>query len=156
MQLLSYTSITPAQLGVIFFILGILVFVGLFLYAPFLERRARRVAEEEQEISTLMAERERTISALQELDFDYKLGKVPDEDYPVQRANLLQNGADILRKLDELTTQKKQDDTDTRLERAIAAHRRKVASKKQNITDDEIESLVAARRKGRRTKTGGF
>src|SRR5207244_1615671 len=98
------------QLVSIFFTLGILIIVGLFLYAPFLERRARRVTVEEQELSTLLAERERAINALQELDFDYKLGKVPEEDYPIQRTNLLQKGAEVLKRIDELTP--KADDKD--------------------------------------------
>ena len=63
------------QIVSIFFTLGILIFVGLFLYAPFLERRVRRVTQDEHELSSLLAERERTISSLQELDFDYSLGK---------------------------------------------------------------------------------
>ena len=54
----------------------------MYLYAPFMERRARRVTEEEHELSALMAERDRVINSLQELDFDFKLGKIPEEDYP--------------------------------------------------------------------------
>ena len=57
-----------------------------------------------------MAERDRVINSLQELDFDFKLGKIPDEDYPAQRAELLQKGADILRKLDALQPQPISDD----------------------------------------------
>ena len=142
------------QLVSIFLALGIAVSVGLYLYAPFLERRARRVTAEEHELSALMAERERTLSALQELDFDYKLGKVPEEDYPTQRANMLQKGAEILKRIDELTPQKAQDDMDDQIERAIKYRRRKTDPNR--ITDDEIESLVAHRRKGRTTKAAGF
>jgi rubrerythrin len=142
------------QLVSIFLALGIAVFVGLFLYAPFLERRARRVTAEEHELSSLLAERERALSALQELDFDYKLGKVPEEDYPIQRANLLQKGAEILKRLDELAPQTSPADNDDRVERAIAARRRKTAA--ANISDDDIESLIAKRRRGRTTKSAGF
>src|SRR5512147_2040622 len=90
------------QITAIFFTLAILILVALYLYAPFMERRARRVTEEEHELSALMAERDRVINSLQELDFDFKLGKIPAEDYPEQRAELLKKGSDILRKLDEL------------------------------------------------------
>ena len=144
------------QIVSIFFTLGILIFVGLFLYAPFLERRASRVTQDEHELSTLLAERERTISSLQELDSDYSLGKVPDEDYPTQRANLLQRGADILRKLDELTLQKPQDDTDVRIERALASRRRNGSGKNQAPTDDDIESMISSRRRARKEKSAGF
>lgn len=142
------------QLISVFFTLGILVIVGLFLYAPFLERRARRVTAEEQELSTLLAERERAITALQELDFDYKLGKVPEEDYPLQRTNLLQRGADVLKRIDELAP--KIDDKDARIERALASRRKKMATQSQSVTDDDIESMLVNRRKNRRSKSAGF
>ena len=138
----------------IFLALGITVFVALYLYAPLLDGRARRVTAEEHELSTLLAERERTLSALQELDFDYKLGKVPEEDYPTQRANLLQKGAAILKRLDELTPQTSHSIKDADIERAIASCRRKISA--SSLTDDDIESLVVNRRKGRKTKTAGF
>jgi hypothetical protein len=141
------------QIVSIFFALGILILVGVFLYMPFLERRARRVTEEEHESSTLMAERERVVNSLQELEFDYSLGKVPEEDYPAQRANLLQKGADILRRLDELAPVKAQNDKDARLERAIAARRKNGAGA---ATDDDIESMISSRRKGRKEKSAGF
>jgi len=144
------------QIVSIFFTLGILIFVGVFLYMPFLERRARRVTTEEHETSTLLAERERVVNSLQELEFDYKLGKVPEEDYPTQRANLLQRGADILRKLDELAPQNVQSDKDAVVERALAARRKKNSSQKGGLTDDDIESMISARRRGRKEKSAGF
>src|SRR5215208_5045273 len=112
------------QLTAIFFSLAILILVGIYLYAPFMERRARRVTEEEHELSTLMAERDRVINSLQELDFDFKLGKIPEEDYPAQRTNLLQKGANLLRRIDSIAPQTvSAQDTEARLERAIAARR---------------------------------
>jgi hypothetical protein len=142
------------QLAAVFLVFGLAVFVALYLYAPFLERRARRVTVEEQELSTLLAERERTLNALQELDFDYKLGKVPEEDYPIQRTNLLQKGAEILRRLDELAPQKTLDEKEVRIERAVASRRRKTSD--NGSSDDDIESLIVKRRKARKNKTGGF
>lgn len=142
------------QIVSIIFTLGILVFVGLYLYAPFLERRARRVTTEEHETSALLAERERALNALQELDFDFKLGKVPEEDYPIQRANLLQKGALILKRLAELAPQKKQSLSDERVEQVVQARRKKTSAKK--VTDDDIESLVASRRKKHKSKSAGF
>jgi len=145
------------QIVSIFFVLCIFVFVSIFLYMPFLERRARRVTEEEHEVSALMAERERVVTSLQELDFDYSLGKVPEEDYPTQRANLLQKGADVLRRLDELAAPvKAQSDKDAHIERAIAARRKNGAGKVAAPSDDEIESMISSRRSGRKEKTGGF
>ena len=140
------------QLVSIFFTLGILGLIGVFLYAPFLERRARRVTAEEHELSTLLAERERALNALQELDFDYKLGKVPEEDYPVQRTNLLQKGASILKRLDELAPQTPYDE---HIEKAIASRRQK-STTASAVSDDEIESMIISRRKTHKSKSAGF
>jgi hypothetical protein len=90
------------DLGAILLLLALLLGVGLFLAAPLMRSLPSSSSQETREASSLMAERDRVINALQELDFDYKLGKVPEEDYPGQRRTLLQRGADILRKLDEL------------------------------------------------------
>jgi hypothetical protein len=144
------------QIVSIFFTLGILILVGVFLYMPFLERRARHVTEEEHETSALLAERERVVNSLQELEFDYSLGKVPEEDYPTQRANLLKKGADVLRKIDELAPAKAQNDHDARIERAIAARRKNGSGKDVAPTDDDIEALISLRRTGRKEKSAGF
>jgi hypothetical protein len=145
------------ELTAIFFSLAVLILVGMFLYAPFMERRARVVTEEEHELSALMAERDRVINSLQELDFDFKLGKIPEDDYPSQRASLLQKGADILRKIDSLAPQTASaQDTEARLERAIAARRADAANTKPEVSDDDLESMISSRRKGRTNKSAGF
>jgi hypothetical protein len=150
------------ELTAIFFSLAVLILVGIYLYSPFMERRARRVTEEEHELSALMAERDRVINSLQELDFDFKLGKIPEEDYPVQRSALLQKGADILRKIDALAPPstfgqgRNGQDTEARLERAIAARRADAALVRVEVTDDDIESMISSRRKSRTNKAAGF
>ena len=145
------------ELTAIFLSLAILILVGIYLYAPFMERRARRVTEDEHELSALMAERDRVINSLQELDFDFKLGKIPEEDYPAQRASLLQKGADILRKIDSLAPQTiSAQDTEARLERAIAARRADAALVRVEVSDDDLESMISSRRKSRANKSAGF
>jgi hypothetical protein len=145
------------ELTAIFFSLAVLILVGMYLYAPFMERRARGVTEEEHELSALMAERDRVINSLQELDFDFKLGKIPEEDYPTQRASLLQKGADILRKIDSLAPQTASaQDTEARLERAIAARRADASNAKPEVSDDDLESMISSRRQKRPTKSAGF
>ncbi len=145
------------QLTAIFFTLAILILVAIYLYAPFMERRARRVTEEEHELSALMAERDRVISSLQELDFDFKLGKIPEEDYPTQRSSLLQKGADILRRIDSIAPQPASvQDADARIEKAIAARRADASVTRPEPSDDDVESMIAARRKVRKEKSSGF
>lgn len=152
------------ELTAIFLSLAVLIFVGMYLYSPFMERRARRVTEEEHELSALMAERDRVINSLQELDFDFKLGKIPDEDYPIQRAHLLQKGADILREIDTLTlpapsergASREGEDSRSRLEKAIAARRADGSTAIPQLTDDDLESMISTRRQSRKDKSAGF
>jgi len=145
------------EIAAILLTLGVAILVGLYLYAPFLERQARIVTTEEHELSALMAERDRVINSLQELDFDFKLGKIPEDDYPSQRAGLLQKGADILRKIDSFSPQSASvQEAESRLEKAIAARRADASVKQEEISDDEIESMVASRRKVRKEKSAGF
>ena len=145
------------QLTAILVSLALLILVAVYLYAPFIQKRARRVTEEEHELSALLAERDRVVNSLQELDFDYKLGKIPEEDYPAQRASLLQSGADILRKIDTIAPEPASaQDVDARIERAIAARRADAPVAKPEVSDDDLESMISARRNGRNEKSSGF
>ena len=149
------------ELGAIFLILAVLVLVGLFVSRPFIEsRRAYAVSAEEHELSHLLAERDSLITALQELDFDHVLGKIPAEDYPNMRAALLTHAADVLRRIDELQPQKTSvADAESRVEAAIAARRADASSAAQlpaSVSDDDLEARIAARRAQRKEKSGGF
>jgi hypothetical protein len=169
------------DIGSIFLILALLIFVGLFVARPLFERKAIPVAAgqdlEEHELSALLAERDRLLNALQELDFDHTLGKIPDEDYPGQRAALLQRGADVLRQIDAHSLQAAGGDFEARLEAAISARRADAAHARRRqderegeeepvpamgaevaalSADDELEAQLAARRRARQDKSAGF
>jgi hypothetical protein len=134
------------DIAAIFLTLAVLFFAGAYLYAPFARGYGKHVTEEERELSALLAERERVLGSLQELDFDYKLGKIPEEDYPAQRTSLLQKGADILRRMDSLTI----DETD--LKRNGSGN----TSRKKTIADAELENMISKRRMSRQVKFDGF
>lgn len=151
------------EIAAILLTFGVTILVGLYLYAPLLERQGRRVTVEEHEFSSLLAERDRVVNSLQELDFDFKLGKIPEGDYPVQRAALLQKGADILRSIDSYSPSRAErgdeasaHDTESRLEKAVAARRADASARQAPPTDDDLESLIVARRKARKSKSAGF
>ncbi len=146
------------DISAILLLIAVLLGVGLYLAAPLVfDAPRRRTKEETSESSSLLAERDRVINSLQELDFDYKLGKIPEEDYPSQRAELLQKGAEILRKLDALQPQPLSDDeVEKRIEEAAAARRADASAKAEPLSDDEIESMLARRRKSRKSKSSGF
>jgi hypothetical protein len=149
------------DLGAILLLIALLLGVGLFLAAPLMSRSDRAVSQEASEVSSLLAERDRVITSLQELDFDFKLGKIPDEDYPSQRSILLRKGVDILRKLDTLAPTivpagSAAADANTRLERAAAAGMAGAGGRGSQLDDASLESMLAARRATRPAKSAGF
>jgi hypothetical protein len=146
------------EISSIFFLLAVSILVGMYLYAPFMGRARRFRSGESLQVSALKAERDRIINALQELDFDHNLGKIPAEDYPIQRAALLQKGADILRQLDELAPAiSPSGNAESRIEKAAAAARAdSSAPKVQSLNDDDIEAMISARRKEHKGKSAGF
>lgn len=145
------------DIGSIFLILGILVLVVLYISQPFVQRKATVVSLEEHEFSALLAERDRILNALQELDFDFTLGKIPEESYADQRADLLQRGAETLRQIDLLQSDMGDDDVGARLEAAIQSRRAESQPAEGALDpDDELEALIANRRRTRNGKSGGF
>jgi rubrerythrin len=165
------------DIGSIFLILALFVLVVLFISQPFFERKPAvsvgynlELNEQEHELSSLLAERDRLLNALQELDFDHALGKIPDEDYPSQRALLLQRGAEVLRQLDTYQEGASSDDVEARIEAAIAARRadagrsaspQAVRERVEVVAqvaapDDAIETMLSDRRRVRHEKAAGF
>jgi hypothetical protein len=137
----------PVALFLLVILLGLIV---LFVTRPFFKRRNARTAESNREKSSLLAERERLLTALQELDFDQSLGKIPAEDYPIQRALLLQKGAEVLRQLDTLTLES------ARGKLRIDQSQPNVPETITFFTDDDLEDLLAKRRNTRKDKAAGF
>ncbi len=135
------------DIGAIFILLALLILVAMYLAQPYLEKRAKVVSAEELELSALLAKRDDVVSALKELEFDNALGKVPEEDYPKQREELIAKGAEALRRIDAFKAGTASSGDE--LEAAINARR-------AATEDDDIESLIAARRSKRKTKSGGF
>jgi NADH pyrophosphatase NudC (nudix superfamily) len=157
------------DIGSIFLILALMILVAMFVSRPFLEQKKALVTEgqDDHELSSLLAERDRLLNALQELDFDHTLGKIPDEDYPLQRSILLKQGADVLRQLDAMQADaqvgKVSDPVEDRIEAAIAARRADgslAASSGRRAAlvapDDDLEALLSKRRRVRQEKAGGF
>lgn len=143
------------DIGSILIILAAAVVVTLLLTRPFYDPRQRHMQQarlttdggasdeftrsKELARSTLLAERDRVLTALKELDFDHALGKIAEEDYPVQRSALMKSGALILRQLDEAGGEA----SDTRDLAAATASQ----DESDSIPQDDIEALIAARRR---------
>jgi hypothetical protein len=151
------------DLGSFFAIGALAVLVAMFVSRPFFGKTQNqklvsdRVEEQalEHERSALLAEHDRVLTALQELEFDYALGKIPEEDYPSQRAILLQIGASTLRKLDAIQPPSGRETAEARIEAAIAS-RRADGNRHPANGDDDLEHLIAGRRRERQGKSAGF
>jgi hypothetical protein len=87
-------------IGSLILLVILIVVVVLVVSEPLTDRRRPEV-EHGNVLFILMAERDRVLNILKELDFDNSLGKIPVETYPSQRASLVQQGAEILRKIDQ-------------------------------------------------------
>ena len=151
------------DIGSIFLILAVLVPVVLYIARPLMERVSTAVTAEEHDYSALLAERDRILNAVQELDFDHDLGKIPEENYPIQRAILMRAGTDVLRQIDAFESDFATSDVDDRLEAAIRERKTSMLHKADVLPvdpDDELEVLIASRRRYQKEndqpKTSGF
>lgn len=150
------------DLGSIFLILAVLILVALFISRPLMEgsRQKLVVAEpavesQEHYLSSLMAERDRVLNALRELDFDAQLGKIPEDEYPLQRASLMQRGAEILRELDILQAAPIDASANSQIDPAAAVHPTD-APVSNALSDDRLEAMINARRSQRKESASGF
>lgn len=124
------------ELGAIFLLLAVIVVAGLFISRPFfinpLPTRSTRsgynpagnTLESDSQRSHLLAEYDRLLNGLQELEFDHMLNKIPEEEYPLQRRALLVSGSDVLRQLDALQESVENTEhqaVEARIEAAVAA-----------------------------------
>ncbi len=133
------------DLGALFLLLALALLVGVIISRPLFFKGTEEPAvsaslPEEHQRSTLLAERDRLLTALQELEFDHNLGKVPEEDYPEQRAALVKSTAEVLRQLDIPT--------------AVSAPEAEPAASQEmapqpGVADDDLEALIAAHRRAR-------
>ncbi|MCL5429180.1 MAG: hypothetical protein M1347_05170 [Chloroflexi bacterium] len=87
-------------LGSLLLFLALLLIVALIIARPLIEGRVDESASADDGFRWL-AERERVLDALAELDADSQLGKVPEEIYGAQRQQLLAKGVLALEELEK-------------------------------------------------------
>jgi hypothetical protein len=182
-------------IGSLLFLLAVMLIVVVIVARPFIFKEAApsqalpdqpQDAEDERDHqrSTLLAEQDRILTALQDLDFDFVLGKVPEEDYPEQRAALVKAGANVFRKLDQMQPEAlSTTGAEDRIEAAVAARRADarlkaadasklagastlagaspvtgvaVANGNGKAEKDSLEDAIAARKRQRKETAGGF
>jgi hypothetical protein len=145
------------DIGAVFLILAVVILVGMIVSRPFTNRVPDQAAApaptgaDQYTRSNRLAEYDRQLNALQELDFDHRLGKIPDEDYPQQRQALLNDATETLRDLDASGVQ-----IPGALPQDDAERRDSVTPPPSAEADRDLEALIAARRRARQEKAGGF
>jgi len=169
--------------GSLFLIIALLVLVILFVSRPLMEKES--ITDQKNEMqsdhiySAALAERDQILNNLHELDLDFSLGKIPAEDYPIERAAMLEKGAKVLRDLDQFQNSKIGTDIPTGDTAAIGGlqelqfqhanageqgtpgHNESTApfNGSGNVLrspDDELELMLATRRRVRQEKAAGF
>jgi hypothetical protein len=92
----------------------------------------------------LLTERERSYTALADLDFDYECGKLDDKDYRQLRAALMQETAEILARIDGKIAQ--QQARESRQAQRAPAHPRE---RPTPVSEDAIEREIARFKRAR-------
>jgi hypothetical protein len=118
--------------GTILLDLALLIVVAFIVLRPLLSP-AHRPDTRPDPADDLLAERERLVGALRDLEMDQATGKVTAGDYAILRPQLVAQGAAVLRQLDQM---------------AGKPPRRKAPAAR--LADDEIEAAISQTRLRRR------
>jgi len=123
-------------------IIGIILLTGSLFYvaAPFRSwaNPVKTKKQASKNSQSLQADHQAVIIALRDLDFDYRAGKISEEDYPGIRASLLEKAALTLKDLEE--------SSDARLEKLIQARRQQQSSASNSAeTQNTSGSLTCAK-----------
>ena len=102
-------------------ILTLALMAGAYIANPLLNQRRIAMAPGDRRLSSLQAERDRVLKALEELDMDHAMEKIVGEDYEGRRMELLTQGAGALRALDELRAEAAESSPDENLEALLEA-----------------------------------
>ena len=139
------------DLGSILVILALILVVGAIIARPLFEDRGRDMGSREQKRSILLAEEEKVLATLQELDLDHAMGKVLSGDYQAQRAALVAQGAAVLKAIDEAELTGSLGRTEAA--RPMTGEARPAAAQPRS-EQDEIEAEIARRRRVKGSQSG--
>jgi len=92
------------EIGAILINLALFTLSAVFLIKPFF-KNSEGESVSNNSGSALTAEKERLLAALENLDDEYRLNKIAEDDYQRKRKYLLSQAATILKTLDELGIQ---------------------------------------------------
>lgn len=122
------------MISAIFILVAALVIIYVFrpLFGKQQEFKSRKVGRRRQ----LLEGRESLYDSIKELDFDYKMGKVEEDDYQATRSRYQSQAVELMKAIDQ--SNGKSDTSDDKIEREIAALRgtgRKKKGKKSSCSN---------------------
>jgi hypothetical protein len=140
------------NLGVLFLLLALVLLVGTLVARPFLSNREKSFRTKDQAFdssaahhrSSLLAEKERLLAAIQELEFDHTSGKVSDDDFSEQRSELIREASHVAGVLSH------------EFPGEIAQNNQEREPGSPTSNYDELEELIAKRRLQLNQKSTGF
>lgn len=102
------------------------VIAVLLLFYPFWAARQDEQRSHNLSAQQLEDELMRVVTAVKDLDFDYDMGKMGDEDYIAQRKYMVGRGVSLVLQLQDARKVKRH--LDDEIEKLIKKHKRKTAS----------------------------
>lgn len=111
-------------LGSLLLFFALLIVVSLIAARPLVTEQVDETALPDSD-SHWLAERERVLDALAELDADWQLGKVPEEVYAALREQLVAKGAQAIEQLNKGQRKARPAEGDE-LKQLILAYKRKI------------------------------
>lgn len=130
-------------------VLFIFIMAGLIVLRPFLDGVGGKISRTAGVYDSLLAERERLLSAIEDLDLDLELKKISSAEHDQDRNTLLLQAADVLKELDRVSKPKSgkkahvKDKGDDELEKMIQDRRKKLKEQKA-ITCSSCGNAIAA------------
>jgi len=123
--------------------LALATVVAVYIAAPLSARSHMAIAPEESPRERLLSERYTVLVAMRDLDFDFRTGKLLEEDYRAMRDKYASRGVEILKELDALP------DGGRKPEARDQEPEVRRSKGERSAGMDEIEAAVQARRKGK-------
>ena len=121
------------EIGAILIVAAIFIFVVGFVIKPLIDKDSIHQVESSGNLSHLLAERDRLMTAILELDFDNEIGKVPEDVFKIHRDDLSARTVNVMKELDEIGFREVQEPA-------------KGKDMPDRIPVDEIEKMIRARR----------
>jgi len=118
-------------------IIAIIMAAGGWIFYPLLKSKSiekQAFHRKEDRESVLQQRKEEVYAAIKEMDFDYKMGKMSEEDYQELRTQYKGKAAEILKQLD---TTNQPDDIEGAIEQEVQQLRKQYASQKESVRSEK-------------------